>query len=99
MVKIWPFVCYYVESKHKEIFSVLFPHQLDNCESMGVAKNGTKNTCLMMSTVVFEVFRSHCTMGACLKGLNVNHCSDAPIWDFADYPINQYYNSDIGRYQ
>ena len=25
--------------------------------------------------------------------------SDALIWDFADYPINRYYNSDIGQYR
>ena len=37
-MKIWPFVYYYAEKKHKED---LFLQQLDDCGSMGVAKIGT----------------------------------------------------------
>ena len=37
-MKIWPFVCYYVEKKCEEDLSVLFPQQLDDRGSMGVAK-------------------------------------------------------------
>jgi len=39
IVKIWHFVCYHVEKKHNEdLFSVLFPQQLDDRGSIGVAK-------------------------------------------------------------
>ena len=56
-MKIWPFVYYYQEKKHGiDIFSVLFPQQLDDHESMNMAKIWT-NKMLMMSTAVFEVFR------------------------------------------
>ena len=43
-MKIWPFVYYDVEKKHKEDFPVLFPQQLDDHGLMGMLKIGTDAT-------------------------------------------------------
>ena len=50
----------------KKTFPVLFPKQLDDHGSMGVVKIGTNtteyNACLMVSTMVFEVFMEFKTL-------------------------------------